>query len=127
VLGVTAVHFRPGDAYEDIVRMMAARGEYGSTDVEAAIELRLKLARSRQPQQMIRMRPDGRTYHIRSTPLPDGGLMITYLDITDVKSREGQLAQSQKLAAIGELTGGIAHDFNNLLTAVIGAAEHIED
>jgi signal transduction histidine kinase len=127
VLGIDASRFRPGDAYEDILRMMAARGEYGDADIEQAIALRMRLAKSRQTQQMIRTRPDGRTYHIRSTPLPGGGLMITYLDITDVKAREGQLAQSQKLAAIGELTGGIAHDFNNLLTAVIGAAEQIED
>jgi len=126
VLGIDAGRFRPGDAYEDIVRAAAARGEYGP-DVEHAVALRMRLARSREPQHMIRTRPDGRTYHIRSNPLPDGGVMITYFDITDLKARESQLAQSQKLAAIGELTGGIAHDFNNLLTAVIGAAEHVED
>jgi two-component system, cell cycle sensor histidine kinase and response regulator CckA len=52
-----------------------------------------------------------------------GTLVAIVHDITELRRTQGQLRQSQKMQAIGQLAGGIAHDFNNVLGGIIGYAD----
>lgn len=69
----------------------------------------------------------GKIIEFRSKPMPEGGFVTLYTDLTERKSVESQLRQAQKMEMLGQLTGGVAHDFNNLLAAIMGNLQMLSD
>ena len=84
--------------YDDMVRLLA-RTEYRFTseeEVEAYIKRHAEhVARLDKPHHSMHERPDGRILEIRTTPMPDGGFVRTYTDVTELKLAERRLRESE--------------------------------
>ena len=113
---------------------------YTEEDREAGVPARALDTAAREDRfeaEGWRLRKDGSRFHAMVVIDPirnDQGEVIGFAKVTrDITERleaqrllneaQEQLAASQKMEAIGQLSGGIAHDFNNLLMIVLGNLE----
>jgi PAS domain-containing protein len=89
----------PGAPFRDTIRYLVETGEYGEIDdIEGFIETRVNQARAFQPHYMERRRANGRMISVEGSPLPEGGWVTVYTDITAIKRQEELLrARSEEL------------------------------
>ncbi|WP_126979027.1 hybrid sensor histidine kinase/response regulator [Frigidibacter oleivorans] len=91
---------RPGTSFAETIRFLVLRGEYGPVaDPEAAVRFRVDQARAFVPHYMERLRANGRTIAVEGSPLPQGGWVTVYTDITAIKRQEALLrTRSEELS-----------------------------
>ncbi len=75
----------------EFVRYNARRGEYGDVDVEEYVAQAVARIDMHEAHHFERTRPDGTVLEVRGTPLPDGGFVSSYTDITERKRDEARL------------------------------------
>jgi len=119
-----ASHGKPGARFQDTIRLLVARGEYGPVeDIEQAVAMRVEQARAFTPHYMERERANGRWVSVEGSPLPQGGWVAVYTDITRPKRQEALLrtrseALSDKVLAYAEDLASANRELEATITAL---------
>ncbi len=98
---------------------------------EAARSVIAAARRGEHPGPVLtRLESPGRVLRLTAEPFPQESgprrpVVLLVEDVTEQRTLETQLIQSEKLAAVGQLVSGVAHELNNPLTSIAGLAEFL--
>jgi len=121
-----------GRPIADVYRFNALRGFYPGTDAEEQVKRRVTLLQQGGPHRFERELPNGIIVEVRGNPMPGGGFVTTFLDITESKMDERALRQmneslemmvSDRTLALSQANDAL-HKANEGKTRFLAAAGH---
>ncbi|HDZ8841469.1 TPA: PAS-domain containing protein [Aeromonas dhakensis] len=94
-------HYPPGliqvgRPIEEIIRYNAQQGLCGPGDVEAQVARRVAFMQRGSQHISARERPDGRVIEMQGNPMPAGGFVMTFTDITPFRDAERVLREANE-------------------------------
>lgn len=146
LLDVPAAFLAGNPLFPEIIRLQRAQGAFEDFSIDPDLELDETAVVPDQPFAFKRRRPDGTIIEVRSNPLPEGGFVRTFTDVTvearsaeevfhamealetayaDLKETQDSLVQAEKMASLALLVAGVAHEINTPVGIAYSCSTHL--
>ncbi len=117
ITGLPAQLCEVGAPIDEVFRYLLEHSSVG--DIEDAVRRVTNLRDQRNLRYFEYRSPSGRDVEVRTSAMPDGGMVVTLVDATERKRAEREMTQLQKMESLGNFVGGMAHNLNNLLLPIL--------
>lgn len=125
-------YVRTGRPVADLIRFNLEKIGCQPDELEAEVEKRIRYLKEGNPHNFERYRPEGRVLEVSGNPMPGGGFVTSYTDITAHKELERQLRASNETLELRvqqrtqelELAKSDAEQANSSKTRFLAAASH---
>lgn len=113
-----------GRPIEEIIRYNAQQGLCGPGDIEDQVARRVAFMKKGSAHISARERPDGRVIEMQGNPMPAGGFVMTFTDITPFRDAERVLREANELleARVAERT----HELSELNRQLLLVNQQVE-
>ncbi|HBR97422.1 MAG TPA: hypothetical protein DD979_08590, partial [Gammaproteobacteria bacterium] len=113
-----------GRPIADVIRFNAEEGECGPGEVEEHVNKRLLFMRAGTEHAYLRYRKDGTVLQIQGKPMPGGGFVTSFTDITEHKKNERELRVINE--NLEQIVAGRTHELSVLNAELSSVNQELE-